>query len=222
MDLRLEECGDSSKGREPDWYDPMKEDGWESVISVGYKPAGLSLTGGDSNFGGKYSYWGLCEGLCPNQPFLVEFTEPRWYQSGYEHIEYNVEYYWDIVCRVKRSPKQAARAWDQWVKVCTADTRAMRIEHAEKDRIRKNDLSAMYIVYDTYWSSFHADDECPDGTIVQIGTSHGGSICSGRSHGRDYTKQKALAWEDLRKNVEKNLPRLNFDDVRKLPVKARL
>lgn len=56
--------------------------------------------------------WGLKQGVCPGQPFLVELAGPLVYGgSYYEPYDTEVEYAITIVRRMPRTHKDALRAW---------------------------------------------------------------------------------------------------------------
>lgn len=209
-------------GTVPEWYEfEMDNTDWESVIGPEWKSCS-----DESNFTGKWNDWALQEGLAPGQRFLVEFKHPRWYKCSWEYEEYDVEYYWDIVLREPRSAKQAIRAWEQWRKVCEEDRIALREQRAKQQHQRTHDVSAMYISYDSFWSEGYYDDcSPPDGYIVRLSTKHGGSIAEGRSPTSDERYRRGAeriaptqtrAWDDLIANVQKHLPHLDVEAIRKL------
>jgi hypothetical protein len=89
-------------GVKPDWMAYEFESvTWDEIITTDHS---------------NHETWLLQEGLCPGQPFLVEFEKPIWSRSGGEYDEYDVDYSWDILCRLPKSPEQAARSWDRWLK----------------------------------------------------------------------------------------------------------
>jgi len=147
IDLRVEaDLGADVFGTVPEWYAfEMDNTDWTSVISPEWKSCSDA-----SNFTGTWNDWALQEGLAPGQRFLVEFKHPRWYRCSWEYEEYDVEYYWDIVMREARSPKQAIRAWEQWRKVCEEDRIALRKQRADHQHKRTHDVEAMFISYDVF------------------------------------------------------------------------
>lgn len=54
--------------------------------------------------------WFLTHRVCARQPFLLEFRHPVYSASGYEVVEYDVEYDWDIVLRSHVTASYAARS----------------------------------------------------------------------------------------------------------------
>jgi len=222
VDLSVEpDLGAAAFGTVPEWYAfEMDNTDWASVISPEWKSCAET-----SNFTGTWNDWALQEGFCPGQRFLVEFKQPRWYKCSYEYDEYDVEYYWDIVLRESRTPKQAIRAWEQWRKVCEEDRIAIRKQRDAREHKRKHDVAALFISYDVFWSSYYGDGYPPDGYIVRLMTKHGGSIAEGRSPNYDerYKRDderieptRERAWDDLIANVQKHLPHLDVEAIRKL------
>jgi len=214
VDLTVEPYLTSSHGEEPDWFDyELSNSSWPDIISPDHKWSAIET----SDFTGTWNDWALQEGLCPGQPFLVEFEHPRWYKSGgYEYEEWDVEYSWTIVDRAPRSPKQAARAWEQWQTQCARNRHACRREKARREHKRQHDVDAMFIRFEPFCSG---RDGWPDGHSVSLWTTHGGTLASGRSPGdqRDPEPSIEKAWDDLLRSVQTHLPHLDPEVVRKLP-----
>lgn len=225
LDLGVEAEHDvETFGEVPEWYAfEMDSTDWESVIGPEWK----SRTD-ESNFTGTWNDWALQEGFSPGQRFLIEFKHPRWYRCSWEYEEYDVEYYWDIVLREPRTPKQAIRAWKQWRKVCEEAREGCRLARAAQTYKRQHDVDAMYIQHDSFWSQGYYDDcSPPDGYIVRLCSSHGGGgIAEGRSPTYDerYKRRdsepmvpsRERAWEALIADVQKRLPHLDVEVIRKL------
>ncbi len=221
MDLTVEPYTADTFGAAPEWFHyEMDNTSWPDVISPERKNRWET-----DDFTGTWNDWALAEGLCPGQPFLVEFKKPCWSKSGYEYEEWDVEYYWEIVARASHSPKQAARAWDQWIKRCSDDRRARRRQAARDKHKREHDVSAMYIRYDSFWIDRYGDDYPPDGYIVGLWTTHGGGqIASGRSPARSWPREETHpsqehAWMDLLADIAKRLAHLDPAVIRKLPTR---
>lgn len=224
LDLGVEAEDDvETFGQPPEWFEyEMDNTDWESVISPGWKPCTDT-----SNFTGTWNDWALQEGFSPGQRFLIEFKHPHWYRCSWEYEEYDVEYYWDIVLREPRTPKQAIRAWEQWRKVCEEHREGARQARAARQHKRTHDVAAMFIQHDVFWSSSYGDGYPPDGYIVRLSTKHGGSIAEGRSPTADerYKRRDSApvvpsrerAWDDLIANVKKHLPHIDPDLLQTLP-----
>lgn len=212
VDLTVESCAALSQGTQPEWFDSeLSNSGWPDIISPDHKWSAMET----SDFTGTWNDWALQEGLCPGQAFLVEFKHPRWYKSGYEYEEWDVEYFWEIVDREPRSPKQAARAWEQWQKQCTRQRQMCRRAKARLEHTRTHDVGAMFIRYEAFSTT---RDGWPDGHSVILWTTHGGMVASGRSPSQDRDPEPSIekAWDDLLKNVRERLPHLDPEVVRKL------
>lgn len=225
LDLGVEAEHDVERfGETPEWFEhEMDNTDWESVISPEWKSRA-----DESNFTGTWNDWALQEGFSPGQRFLIEFKHPRWYRCSWEYEEYDVEYYWDIVLREPRTPKQAIRAWEQWRKACEEAREGCRRARAAHQHKRQHDVAAMYIQYDAFWSGGYYDDcSPPDGYIVRLCSSHGGGwIAEGRSptseeryRRRDsepVVPSRERAWDNLIDDVRRRLPHLDVDAIRKL------
>lgn len=227
IDLLVEPCLDVDDfGTMPEWYDSeLSQTDWESIISPEFKWSAADT----SDFTGKWNDWCLQEGLSPGQRFLVEFKHPHWYRCSWEYEEYDVEYYWEIVLRDERTPKQHARAWAQWQKSCAKNREALRRQKAKREHKRRTDTKAMYIRYDAFWSRGY-NDGYPDGYIVALWTTHGGMLASGRSPNNEDERRRLhrqlpldengpsqeKAWQDLIAQVKQHLPHLDPGQLRKL------
>ena len=221
MDLTVEPYLQSEDyGEIPEWYSSeLDNTDWGSIISPEWKNNWEK-----TDFGGTWNDWALVEGLCPGQPFLVEFLPPCWHRCSYEYEEYDVDYFWEIVARGPRSPKQAARAWEQWQATCAKERQARRRQVEREHFKRTHDVEALFIRFDSFWSESYGDGYPPDGYIVELCTQHGGQIASGRSPSRSWPREtehpsQDKAWADLVENVKKYLPHLDPEMVRKLPTR---
>lgn len=127
-------------------------DGWkdlapaiaEHIEDVGERPEWLSdaeqfeeAMGCET--GDHWTRFALGEGLAPNQLFLVEFKPPRVTQSGYETIEYDVEYDWEIIEAAPWAKSKVLRSWSSWLNkreklnaVCEAKRAQERREAGER------------------------------------------------------------------------------------------
>lgn len=225
LDLTCEPYGyTDTLGTTPEWLDyELSNSGWGDIINPGYH------SHGDSDFDGTWNTWALENGICPNQPFLVEMKPPRWYKCSYEYEEWDVEYDFDIVMLAKRSPKQAALAWERWKKQCARNRQDVRKAHERAAYRRTHDVAAMYLSYDTWGMNPYVDYGRSDegGYIVALGSKHGGGwFLQGRSPNYDERWKKKVEREepsydramiDLLDQIQKHLPHLDPEVIRKLP-----
>jgi hypothetical protein len=226
VDLAVEPyLGADDFGTVPEWFDyEIGNCGWDGIISPDYKSWRSDES--PSDFDGTWNNWGLEQGVCPGQPFLVEMKHPHYYKcGGYEYPEeVDVEYYWDIVMRAPYSAKQAARIWVQWQKKCADNCQVMQRAAARLRRRRARNVEAMFIQHDSFWADRYDEMTAPDGVIVRLCSNFGhyGTLAEGRSgrkRDEERTDAQERAWNDLLANVREHLPHLDLDVVRKLPTR---
>ena len=225
MRLVVEECGTHQVGEAPEWLEyELSEAGWDTILETN------SWSNGDQD------NWFLRNGVAPLQPFQIVVTPPRYYRcGGWEYPdETDVEYYYEIIGRARMTPKQAARAWEQWTRAKSrAEVRA-EIRKAKLDEKRATSLKDFRIQYDVYWTGGYYDGSSPpDGRIVRLVSTYqdrrssyvfSSGYCpllEGRADDYDYRQGcsdlNALAWERLLLSVRERLPHLDPEFVRKLP-----
>lgn len=218
IDLHVEPFPADSFGVEPDWFAfEFEQTDWSSILGAEW------CSSMESDFAGRWNNWGLEQGLMPKQAFLVELKPPHWSRCGGEYEEYDVEYYWDIVSRERRTPAQAARAWDQWRACCIRNRQLVRAARDRAQRVREHDVKAMYIRLDAFLTSRACSDDPPDGYIVRLCSTHGGStLLEGRSPANWDDKEpgsRDRAWAALIEQAAAKLPHLDLETLRKLPTR---
>lgn len=127
MALTVEPLVALTVGNTPEWlYYEESNSTWEEMLGQG------TYNNLKNDFGDGWTAWGLANGVCPGQEFLVEFRPPTWHRSGWEYEEWDVEYHWDVMMTTPRSAKQSARAWDLWKKACVKNRQSHRQWMARK------------------------------------------------------------------------------------------
>lgn len=218
LDLTVEPYLGDTFGTEPEWYYYEESNSsWSDIIGAGSHGSWKK-----DDFIGGWNTWAMQEGLCPGQEFLVQFKPPRWYRCSWEYIEYDVEYDFDIVMRAPRSPKQAARSWDQWKKACIRNRQSLREHQRREEYKRTHDIEAMYLRHQRTYQ----DDL--DVYTVALCSKHinGGWLTQGTSPVRAYAHKASdpePSWENALANlievIQKDLPHLDPEVVKKLPVR---
>ena len=100
----------TSIGERPDWLSQaVEDDGWEVVL-------GCSCD--------EYAAWLIECGAAPGQPFRVELSMDVT-RSGWEYVEYDVEYDAEVIEVARWSPDRVRSAWDRWARTFLPDLRAV-------------------------------------------------------------------------------------------------
>jgi hypothetical protein len=204
-DLDIRRIRGPHLGTPPEWFtEECSESRLESVIHPQWRPDG-----------GTWATWALEHGLCPGQPFLVEIDAPRLYRCSYEYDEWDVEWTWDLLDVVPRSPERAARIWADFYVRRREILEAQRQDAADRRLKSETDRAAMFISTGVYWHSRYYD-ECspPDGEIVRLLSKHGALHIEGRAHGE---RAQERAWDDLVRRAVLRLPHLTPQFIRELP-----
>jgi len=162
-DLDLHECGEDEAGAKPEWLkEEIGQSGVEGIIRNEWKLAGHS-----------WAYWGLTEGIAPGQPFCVEIHPPHWYRCSYEYDEWDIEWTWDLVQVLPRTPEKAAKSWQQyWDAERRYEKKRARIKERLEQK-RQHDPSALYLRWSPYYGGGGYDDmRVPHGVRVHLCTKH--------------------------------------------------
>lgn len=99
--------------------------------------------------GEHWTKFALEEGLAPNQLFLVEFTPPVVTQIGYEHVEYEVDYDWEIIEAAPWSKSKTLKAWARWLHRGETLNALYEANRAEELRIVSERTDLMHVVITT-------------------------------------------------------------------------
>lgn len=191
-------------GTPPGWFtEECSSSGLDMVLHAQWRPD----TRDDR------AVWAIERGLCPGQPFLVAIDPPRWYRCSYEYEEYDVEWTWDILDVVPRTPARAARAWAGFFERRGGHILDQEMRRHEQRRLAATDRAAMYVFRTMYWSRSYGP---PDGHIVRLTSRHGDLGIEGRATGKGARK---LAFEEMLRRAGLALPHLDPDFIRSLPVR---
>lgn len=208
-DLTLDEYSTRSLGKPVKWtlnecgdFEP------ESLLNPTWPhiPTGV----GCWSFTTQWLEWGLLQGLCPGQPFLVWFDKPVYYQSGGygDSEEWDVEQAWDIVGRMPRSDAQASQSWDRVLAQIHQVRDLTRGSLRELLHRRAHDLSAMSIKFKHVgmYGNIVVSMLCTE-HIRARWTTKQGSLClvEGRCEKGDHE----VAYENLVKEALERFPHLN-------------
>lgn len=163
-ELDLVECGKPCEPP-PAWKD--EEQDWRSLLEDTE----------EVRLHSDWETWGLKQGVCPGQPFLVEFAAPHVYGGGYyEPYDVEVEYSVMIVRRMPRSRQEAVRAWEKHrLAEEVAVQRDMR-RIARRDQLCRTQTHKWWLEFNP-WSldlhtKYHLGDREVRHTLVTVTLSH--------------------------------------------------
>ena len=169
---------------------------------------------------GTWAYWGLSEGIGPGQPFLVHVLPPRWYESGWEVREWDVEWTWDLIHVMPRKPENAAKSWQRYVdRQKRYEEKSQRLLKRLRYR-REHDPKALLLKWESYWAHGYADGP-PDGIRVHLDSKHikqdWVTLNSYLAEGEDNDGSRQVALAKLLTAVKTKYPHLSDVDLGKLP-----
>lgn len=228
---RFEDVGEFEHGELPEWYgtDAM-ELGWDGILQT-YGRSSQSEFPHDLLFL-------LDNGLAPDQPFLVHLETPHWYKSSYEYNEWDCEWTWDIIDRVRLKPEVSAKRWEEVIKGEQVWREAKAEREARHRFLTRSQRDAMFITMFWYFGngqSIYDDMEMPRALRLSLCSSvpwdpkqleswnpkrpdqyrHcSATLVSGEDDGGDHEK----AMNALVKNAMTALPGLEEQFIRKLPI----
>lgn len=162
-ELELEEYDDKQLGSKPKWLrEQISESGVGGILDLPWH----------GTMG-----WMIGHGLSPGQPFCIEVYPPVWSKSGYYEVEYDCEWYWEIVRILPRTPKAAASSWDRHItRVRRGEEREKHLREVGEAKVRKKrigDRAALYFRWESFWATRYWDDMSPpDGIRVQLCSEH--------------------------------------------------
>jgi hypothetical protein len=222
-------------GQPPEWNkdEDSVQPGWwpwwlsdfdvESALGFSHGSSGDYIEEYGHRWHQPWRTWALLNGVAPGQLFCVAVETPSVHKSGWETIEYDVE--WDGYL-LEVAPISKAAALHRW----EHDARAMarwRLAHmqvaAQNAAIVDSDIGRMYIAQHMYVPSRYSDSwGVPTGRSLSLLTTHRLHPCAAtciNSSGRDDGGNFEVAMAELIENACKKNPRLTPDLLRSLEVR---
>lgn len=129
-------CGDSDPSTWPEWASEL-----DLRDTLGVR----------SDIDGKYWVaWALENAVAPGQPFLVGVGTPRVFRSGYEHLEYDVEWDGELI-EVRPLPARlVSQRWEHFMRKAAADRALLAQAKEELLALELRDTASMYLQSYTY------------------------------------------------------------------------
>jgi hypothetical protein len=150
----VEEVSAHALGEEPEWLQHERnEQGWESFLDMEWRTATVS------GWVETVPYWGLINGIAPEQPFLLEIANAAYTTYHLqEGTETDFEFDSEVVRILDQPRKVSADAWQSW---CDEEMQAR--EHAVKlrEEVRwrqRSDVAHMFLCYDAFFSGHYVDE----------------------------------------------------------------
>lgn len=166
--------------------------------------------------------WAIENGVAPGQLFCVEVTEPEVHKSGWEEVEYDIEWSAELLEVAPISPASAIKRWEHDLRQ-TARYRLAHVHEAELNaKIIDSDVASMYIQQSLYSPSRSADWEVPSGRCLSLQTSRRLFPCAATSmdtQGRDDDGNFNKAMARFIENACKANPRLSPELIKTLEIR---
>lgn len=205
---------------EPKWF-PW----WLSYLDL-REALGISYGDGECTEHGHtwnepWRQWALLNGIAPGQPFCVAHPEPEVSKSGWETVEYDVNYSSYVVEVQEMKPSEVLRLWEHDRRKTMA-ARAMHVAESKRNAERINaDLGNLYIYQGMYQTST-SSMSFPDGRLLRMETKlrlHPHDSCCVGAEGRDDKGNFDAAMERLIESACKRNPRLSPEVIRTLELR---
>lgn len=159
-DLEIERCDGASIGEPQTWFEE-----YEDTSNFWY-----GLTGSRWD-GARGLCFALERGIAPGTPFLMQFGPPHWYRSGYEVIEYDCEYDYEIVRVLPRDPMKGAASFARAFAIKRRHDTA-RARYKEKlDAWQRKNKKSMFITQELFYADGYDEMSPPNGKRVFLETS---------------------------------------------------
>jgi len=118
----------------------------------------------------------LTHGIAPFQPFLVRFNEPGYITypaTPHSDEEFDAEFSWEVVYVSKLTLEETTQRWSEWDEYWQDYRNRAEGSMRELRRLRKEDVDAMYLKSDRYWTGGYYDEMVlPNGYSLSLCSKH--------------------------------------------------
>lgn len=217
----LGEDGQLVETKPPDWWPWWLED-FSLDEAMGFCYSLYHVEEHGRSWRQPWRYWALENGIAPGQLFCMEVSEPEVSKSGWETVEYDIEWSVQLLEVLPLSPASAAKRWERDL-LQASRGRLMWIHEAEQNAaLIDSDVSSMYIQQSMYIPGSQASWEVPSGRSFRLQTKLRLHPCASTSigvEGRDDNGSYEVAMARFVENACKANPRLSPELIKTLEVR---
>jgi hypothetical protein len=207
VDLGPTPCDpDEEVGEVPEWW--LQTDDLDEVLGMHMSPR-IAFGTGESWI--PYTQWALENGIAPGQPFQLEIDLPTVHRSGWETIEYDVEWQF-IVVQVQPLPAvRAAQRWARHFRKLAASSELDRRESIERREHLLRNTGAMTVRRELFIGTWSGSGK--DRTRFTLYGPRNAYIASGECEDGDKEAEKStyaqVAFDRMVKDACEKSPYLN-------------